>query len=222
MKFFRSSNPAVIELISEKMKDRPGQTVERFKEGLRKWLADWPEGTFVGTAFEGSEPDEHKALKGFIVAIDEGGESSHVFVLEAWVDPEADPGLTDQVFTRLAFWVDQRGKREIRCETLQEPDMFHKKWGFKIFSRVLSYEIPENFGTQITKNLQEDSVGSSKELDNAFSQQRAVDGVDIRSKSEEDRGSARGADSKGAGVATESLRKQQLLPIADAGGTGGL
>ncbi len=164
MKIIRVQNPVGIDYMKEHFVD-PDLDREVLSNGLKAQLAADIENILILQAWDGD------SLVAFVVAQNMPNQP-HVFLYQAWVEPESSVEVSDKLFFRLLLWVDLLGKEEVRMETTRDTDAFTRRWKFEKFSTIMSFLIPEDFESGyvalMRKNISKDEndipkVGTSSE-----------------------------------------------------------
>ena len=167
MKVIRARNPIAVDYMKDHLLDESSDYgIENLVDGIKAALADYPEDTFLLQAWD------DKTLAGFLLAFNLP-QQKHVFFQQVWVDAKY-PGLSDKMFFRLVVWVDNLGKREIRGETHRNVGVLEKRWGFRPFSRIVSFEIPEDYESKLLEKSHNILIGDKE---NEQKQSKNTDGA---------------------------------------------
>ena len=186
MRIFIGRQPQAITFIQDYLIPDEEYEKDTFVELLKSMIAERPDDMFVPIAIDGDKP------VAFLIAM-APQEQRHVWIMQAWASPElTDQRMKDTMFLELVMWTLGSGRRSIRAETQRDTKPFLRRWGFKPFSEVLSYDIREDFedqllsqvrqNTKLNKELKPSTKEDSKnESDIKTGDEKHLD-VDTRSK----------------------------------------
>jgi len=148
-------------------------------EALRDMMQNTPDGIYVGQAWEGDE------LKAFVIAFAPPN-MGHVFIHQAWANPEINgTKVQDKLFLRLCLWAETIERSELRAETKRNPEALLRRWNFKPFSQILSFDIGEGLTDRLTEVSHNVVIGKEEKSN----------GVDVAAD-EGESGAVREADSE--------------------------
>ena len=144
LRIYRVEETEAIDYISDKFEDTSDQTKEQSVSSFKDMLVNCPDNTRILTAYDivkGEEP----ILQAFIAAF-VPFEGPVAWISQIWCsDDLIDKTTMKRLFFRLVCWAEEQGKRNIQCETSEQCTKHLEDWKFSLVTKILKYEIPENF-----------------------------------------------------------------------------
>ena len=138
MRVIRAKNSDIIGMIQDHLIEDKDYTKEAMSKHMTAFMDDSPESFLAAVLIE--EPLD---IKGFLLAYIPP-ERKHLFVLQTWCDPElATTEWPKKLFDEVVSFAKENKLNEIRGETLRSPEAILRKWGFKTYSTVITYELED-------------------------------------------------------------------------------
>ncbi len=91
--------------------------------------------------------DEQK-LVGFLLAVD-AYKQPHTFIHQVWIHNNCSSIVAKKLLKAVQLWTIGIGKDEIRVETQRNASVFERRWGFTLFSKILSRKIDKEVKDEI-------------------------------------------------------------------------
>lgn len=133
---FRTKRPVVIDMLKPLLLPDESMSRNQLCSYLKDMMHETPEECCIIVCFKGDFK-----IVGFIVSWIPAF-MNHVFIFQAWSDNnEKDKSFGNVAFEKLLFWAEENGLKEIRAETTRTSRGFMRKYGFHVYSRVLSRSI---------------------------------------------------------------------------------
>lgn len=148
MKIIRVRNPIGIEYMKDYFIDSD-VSKDDLCQSLKREVSNNLNNTFILQVWDGEE------LNAFLIAFNLPAQP-HVFIYQAWAKAEVPTEISDRVFLRLLLWTDSLEKKEVRMETTGEEESFARRWGFKKYSTIMSFELTEGYETAFMNRLRKD------------------------------------------------------------------
>lgn len=170
---------------------------------IHGWLLDSPNYTFFAAAIDG------ESFLAYVLATVDSPNLKFIFLHQAWVDPTAPAGVSDQLFSALCSWAKGNNMDSIRMETTRNPHAMLRKWNFQPVSCIMEHKISDTYKSFAESGVRVDLLGNV-EVRHEKEQQQA-EGVQPG-----DEGSEEGPDGLGEAVGGEG--RDAGGSIADASG----
>jgi hypothetical protein len=138
MRIIRVYNPRGVDLMKNVFLQNEDYPEGVLGEMVKKGLEDFPNSIYLLHAWDADK------LKAFILAWDVVGQN-HVFLEQAWADPNTEKNILDQMFTSLMVWASSLNKQNIRAEVTQHTEAIIRRWKFKKHSEILSFSVGDIF-----------------------------------------------------------------------------
>lgn len=133
---FRTKRAVVVDMLKPLLLPDGSMSRNQLCSYIKDMMHETPDDCFIIVAFKGDFK-----IVGFMICWIPAF-MNHVFVHQAWTDKnEKDKSFVDIALEKLLFWAEEQGLKEIRAETTRTTRGFLRKYGFKVYSRVLSRSI---------------------------------------------------------------------------------
>jgi hypothetical protein len=162
MKIEQTQDPEIALVLKPFLIDGTGKRVEGDKlnkcvEYISNLLQVMPENVCVLIAHEDGE-----VVKAFIIAM-AMPEDEHVFLFQAWRDPQTKPSLADTMLFHLLLWCQKIGRDQIRAESSRSSEAFYRRWNFEEHSKILKFNIPEDLVERMVVGSKRAFLGDKEE-----------------------------------------------------------
>ncbi len=146
MKLIRARTKFGIEMIKPLVKSSGDVSADELVDYLTSLLVGFPQNIFIVLAIDDSVKIESEMLKGFVIGVSLPDQDySTIVQLEC-----NDFLLKDSLFHRVVLWSEGLDKVLIKLEVFSDNKSFSKRWDFRLFSKIMKYDIKSN---DVTKQL---------------------------------------------------------------------
>jgi len=91
---------------------------------------------------------DNDKLEGFLLAVDVY-KQHHTFVHQVFISNKCPSYVSKKLLKAVQLWTIGIGKDEIRVETQRNASVFERRWGFTLFSKILSRKIDKEVKDEI-------------------------------------------------------------------------
>lgn len=203
MRIVRVRNPEGVDHVKKYFLDDPDINKEAAASQLKQLMEVDPEACCFLAAIS------EETISGFMITLAAPG-ARHAFVFQAWAGEGFPAPDRDKMFIRTCLWAESIGRDELRMETKRSELAFERRWGFKHYSAIMNFNIPENmdfsFLREPTDGRQLETkhrINTVRRTDEDISGDQGVSGREDRSSSGVVPGGASSTPNRSASVQLE-------------------